>query len=64
MRKSTLHLLGLCTLVTLSAEAQVGVSPSQSSGLLRELRDRTGEVAKEDPLGKDRLLLDQSHPTK
>ncbi len=42
------------------AQAQLGVSPSQSSGLLRELRERTGEVTKEDPLGEGRQLLDQS----
>jgi hypothetical protein len=42
------------------AQAQLGVSPSQSSGLLRELRDRSSEITKEDPVGNDRLLLDQS----
>lgn len=60
MRKYSLLLLGLGTWVGSFAQAQLGVSPSQSSGLLRELRARAGEVTKEDPLGKDRLLLDQS----
>jgi hypothetical protein len=60
MRKYSLHLLCLSILFGSFAQAQLGVSPSQSSGLLRELRARTGEVTKEDPLGKDRQLLDQS----
>lgn len=59
MRKYSL-LLGLGTLVGSFAQAQLGVSPSQSSGLLRELRDHAGEVTKDDPLGNDRQLLDQS----
>lgn len=60
MRKYSLLFLGLGTLVGSFAQAQLGVSPSQSSGLLWELRDRTGEVTKEDPLGEGRQLLDQS----
>gem|GEM_PF-3672480 len=60
MRKYSLLFLGLGTLVGSFAQAQLGVSPSQSSGLLRELRNHAGEVTKDDPLGKDRLLLDQS----
>lgn len=60
MWKYSPHLICLSTLVGSFAQAQLGVSPSQSSGLLRELRDRTSEVTIEDPLGKDRLLLDQS----
>lgn len=60
MLKHSLLLLGLGTWIGSFAQGQLGVSPSQSSGLLRELRARTGEVTKDDPLGRDRLLLDQS----
>jgi hypothetical protein len=60
MQKSCLHLIGLSILFASFAQAQLGVSPSQSSGLLRELRERSSEVTKVDPLGEDRLLLDQS----
>ena len=60
MRKYSLPFLCISTLTGSLAQAQLGVSPSQSSGLLRELRDRSSEITKEDPVGNDRLLLDQS----
>lgn len=59
MRKSSLCVFGLSCLLAASVRAQLGVSPSQSAGMLRELREKAGDSRNEDPLGDERALLEQ-----
>lgn len=60
MWKKFLYLVGLSCLAAPLAQAQLGISPSQSARMLRELHARDGTIGNADLLGDERALLDQS----
>ncbi|MES2595067.1 MAG: hypothetical protein V4662_07020 [Verrucomicrobiota bacterium] len=60
MRKRSLYLVSLGCLVGSLAKAQLGVSPSQTSVLLRELREKAGALQQADSLGEKRALLEET----